>query len=195
MLRKEILEIIDHITPFDELELHHKSEIIEWIRSGAPLFRVTKPDIPPKHLVTYFVLVDFSVESVLLVDHRKACKWLPTGGHVELNENPISTVEREIKEELNIPAQYPKYFGREPLFITSTETAGITAHHTDVSLWYVLEASKTVMIEYDRSEFIDAKWFSFEEILNADILTLDPHMHRFMHKLIRKIENLQLLKS
>ena len=42
-----------------------------------------KPDVPPKHLVSYFALVDERRGKLLLVDHKLAGLWLPSGGHVE----------------------------------------------------------------------------------------------------------------
>ncbi|HET6833936.1 MAG TPA: hypothetical protein VFH30_08700 [Acidimicrobiales bacterium] len=62
------------------------------MRSGAPIWRTAKPATPPKHLVAYFVLVDSAAHSCLLVDHRLADLWLPTGGHVEPGEDLASTV-------------------------------------------------------------------------------------------------------
>ena len=61
-----------------------------------------KPDVPPKHLVSYFALVDEARGKMLLVDHKLAGLWLPSGGHVEPDEDPRATVVREIAEELNL---------------------------------------------------------------------------------------------
>jgi 8-oxo-dGTP pyrophosphatase MutT (NUDIX family) len=63
-----------------------------------------KPDTPPKHLVSYFVLYDESTHKLMLVDHIKAKTWLPAGGHVKLDEDPRITVTREADEELGIVA-------------------------------------------------------------------------------------------
>jgi 8-oxo-dGTP pyrophosphatase MutT (NUDIX family) len=41
---------------------------------------------------------------VLLHWHRKNRLWLPFGGHIEENEDPVQTVLREIEEECGIPA-------------------------------------------------------------------------------------------
>ena len=37
--------------------------------------------------------------------HTKVKEWLPPGGHIELNENPIETAIRETIEELGIEIQ------------------------------------------------------------------------------------------
>lgn len=46
--------------------------------------------------VAIFVVYD---EKVLLVHHRKLDKWLPLGGHIELDEDPEQAALREAKEE------------------------------------------------------------------------------------------------
>ncbi|MEO6939702.1 MAG: NUDIX domain-containing protein [Candidatus Kapaibacterium sp.] len=153
-----------------------------------PIYRIAKPATPPKHLVTYFVVVDLVVRSILLVNHRSAQKWLPTGGHVELNEDPIETVKREMLEELGVPARFSRYTNHTPLFLTTTQTVGLTAGHTDVTLWYVLEASIADSFAFDKNEFSEIRWFAFEEILDREIAIFDPHMQRFVRKLIAMIE-------
>ena len=118
-----ILQEVESIEPFDALESQQKSETLAWILSGAQLCRTEKPSTPPCHLVSYFVVVDG--DYILLVDHKNAGLWLPTGGHVEPDEHPRETVLREAKEELSIEAKF--LFLQKPLFITSTTTVGQTA--------------------------------------------------------------------
>ncbi len=105
-MRDRIAEIIAAIEPLDELEREHRDSTLEWIRSGAPIFRTAKPDVPPKHLVSYFALVDQQRGKLLLVDHKLAGLWLPSGGHVEPGEDPRATVVRELAEELNLAAEF-----------------------------------------------------------------------------------------
>jgi len=104
--------IVSKIKPFDPLEQSHIEQTLAWIDSGAPLFRTQKPDVPPKHLVSYFVLFDENAFKILLVDHKKAQLWLPPGGHVEVDEDPLETVKRECLEEL----KFTLIFGGMNLF-------------------------------------------------------------------------------
>jgi ADP-ribose pyrophosphatase YjhB (NUDIX family) len=165
----------------DDLEKKHIKDTLVWIDSGADLFRVKKPDVPLKHLVSYFVLVDPKQKSLLLVDHILAQLWLPTGGHVEIDEHPKDTVIREAKEELSLKASFLNQ--GKPFFITVTETVGLTPGHTDVSLWYLLKGNMHDFVTYDKREFNDIEWFTFKEILESDQSIFDPHMHRFTKKL------------
>lgn len=160
-MRDRIVQIITTIEPLDELERVHRDSTIEWIRSGAPIFRTAKPDVPPKHLVSYFALVDQQCEKLLLVDHKLAGLWLPSGGHVEHGEDPRATVARELAEELNLAAEFVR---DGPLFITVTRTVGADGGHTDVSLWYLLRGDSSRAIEFDRGEFHGVRWFDFDKI-------------------------------
>ncbi|HLX04504.1 MAG TPA: NUDIX hydrolase [Candidatus Binatus sp.] len=175
-VRDEIEKIVAAIEPLDDLEREHRDSTLEWIRSAAPIFRTKKPDVPPMHMVSYFALVDEQRGKILLVDHKLAGLWLPSGGHVELDENPRATVIREIGEELNLAAEFIQ---QAPAFITVTRTLGL-GEHTDVSLWYLLRGESSRAIEFDRGEFHGVRWFGCDEI---PFDRSDPHMRRFIAKL------------
>ena len=83
-----VRDAVAAIEPWDEREAHDRAATLAWIASGDELFRIRKPDVPPQHLVSYFVLVDVDAGALLMVDHRNAGLWLPTGGHVEPDEDP-----------------------------------------------------------------------------------------------------------
>lgn len=176
-IRENIHHLISAIIPYDDVEQEHINDTRLWIESGAPIFRVQKPDVPNKHLVSYFVLFDDVYQKILLVDHKKALLWLPAGGHVEIDEDPKTTASRECLEELNVTADF---WSPHPLFVTSTLTVGLTAGHTDVSLWYVLKGDSNKAYEFDQSEFNDIRWFRLDEIPHDKS---DPHMRRFIEKL------------
>ena len=176
-MRDRIAEIVAAVEPLDELEREHRDSTIEWIRSSSPIFRTQKPDIPHKHLVSYFALVDEDRGKLLLVDHKLAGLWLPSGGHVEPGEDPAATVVRELREELNLAADFIQ---TEPLFITVTQTVGKDGGHIDVSLWYLLRGDSTRAIEFDRGEFHGVRWFGFGEI---PFERSDLHIRRFVEKL------------
>ena len=174
-MRQKIREELTAIIPLDELERCQIADVLEWIDSGGELYRLEKPATPPKHLVSYFVVVDG--EHVLLVDHRNAQLWLPPGGHVERDEHPRDTVMRELEEELGLVASHRI---DAPLMVTVTTTVGLTAGHTDVSLWYVVKADRTTRIKYDEGEFQSIQWFPFSEV---PFERTDPNMRRFLSKL------------
>ncbi len=173
-LRAAIRAEIEAITPLDALEATHHADALAWVDSGAELIRQAKPATPPKHLVSYFAVVD--ANGILLVDHKNAQLWLPAGGHVEPGEHPRQTVARELREELGFAASHA--IGA-PLLVTCTETVGLTAGHTDVSLWYVVQAERAQALVFDVSEFNAVQWFDFADVPFA---RSDPHLRRFIAK-------------
>lgn len=174
---REFAQLIANIQPLDALEREHIKETLSWIQNGVTLFRIQKPDIPNKHLVSYFIVFDEEAKKILLVDHKKAGLWLPPGGHVEVDEYPKETVRRECREELGINAEF---WRDDPIFLTSTVTVGHTGGHTDVSLWYVIKGSSNETYQFDRDEFYSIRWFGLEE---CPFEKSDPHLQRCMSKL------------
>lgn len=182
MTRQNIRAFIAELEPFDQLEQDHIADALAWIDTGSPIFRIAKPDKPPKHLVSYFVPYDREAGKLLLVDHKNAQLLLPPGGHVEPNEDPIQTVMREAKEELGMVLTNEDVASK-PLFITVTVTVGLTSGHTDVSLWYLVDANSNSQYFFDGAEFLDYKWLALDEVQSLPISKLDPHLHRFVRKL------------
>ncbi len=180
-IREHIHHIISTIIPYGDVEQEHINDTCLWIESGAPIFRMQKPDVPNKHLASYFVLFDEINQKILLVDHKKACLWLPSGGHVEMDEDPKTTVERECLEELGVRADF---WAPDPLFITLTLIEGVSPRHTDVSLWYVLKGDSHASYQFDKEEFNDIRWFRLDDIPYEKS---DPHMERFIQKLKDKL--------
>jgi 8-oxo-dGTP pyrophosphatase MutT (NUDIX family) len=132
--------------------------------------------MPPKHLVSYFAVVD--EDHILLVDHKNARLWLPSGGHVEPGEHPRDTVVREITEELGL--RISRSSVGAPVMLTSSETVGLTAGHTDISLWYVVRSDRSASLAFDASEFNAVKWFRFSDV---PLYRADPNLGRFLKKL------------
>ena len=166
---------LSQISLLDALEIEHLANVHSWIDSGSPLCRTAKLATPPKHLVSYFVVI--SNAQLLLVDHRDAGLWLPTGGHVEYGEDPRETVCRECQEELGFRPARPG----PPLLLTVTETVGQSSGHIDVSLWYVVQAGDQC-IDPCAEEFTTVAWFDYM----ADTLPYnrcDPHLARFASKI------------
>ncbi len=192
----KISTIVRAILPYDAVEEAHIKDIIEWISSGAPLFRIKKDATPPKHLVSYAVVVDLEKQQILLLDHKKALLLLPSGGHVSINEMPFTAAKRELFEELALSLAPISKNKEVPFFTTVTQTVGISEKHTDVSLWYVFKGNATNNVNTDLSEFKkefeDYHWLSFNTILSRPITQFDPHMHRFVKKLIAYVPNTKI---
>lgn len=174
-----VADIVRAISPFDGVEREHLAETLRWLARTDDIFRRVKPATPDRHLVSYVVMVDPDERAVLLGRHRKAGLWLPTGGHVDPGEHPLTTAQRETTEEIGIEAEFT-VVGRSPLFLTITTTVGIGIPHEDVSLWYVIRGDSTREYQLDPTEFSEHRWFPLEA---TDFPATDPHLPRFLHKL------------
>jgi ADP-ribose pyrophosphatase YjhB (NUDIX family) len=186
---EDIARIVALIEPMDPLEASHQHTALEWIGSGAELYRRVPPDQPPVHLVSYFVPFDPAADALMLTAHRKSGLELPPGGHCEPGELPWQTVRRECREELRIPARALPWPGTAPLFVTVTKTRAGTASgrgHTDVSLWFVLDVARDdARLRPDPREFDGVRWLTLDAALAAPLERMDPHTHRFVRKLRR----------
>lgn len=181
MSRTLIQTLVERINPCDGIEAEHRRWTLSWIASGAPLYRTSKPATPDPHLVVYFLPVDVEAQAALLVDHRAAARWLPPGGHLELDEDPAGAVRRELREELGWEA---KFFDAEPspLMVTVNRVTDLTGGHTDVSLWYAVRASVEMGDRFDPEEHGGSRWFRFEAL---PFERSDPHLGRFIRKFQR----------
>ena len=173
--RSRVADELASITPLDDVEREHLADARSWVASDAQLYRVEKPATPPKHLVSYFAVVDG--DHILLVDHKNARLWLPSGGHVEPDEDPRLTVVRELREELGLDIDQGSV--GPPIMVTVTATVGETAGHTDVSLWYAVRCNRDSPVTFDPGEFHSVRWFAFNDV---PLQRSDPHLGRFLQK-------------
>jgi 8-oxo-dGTP pyrophosphatase MutT (NUDIX family) len=181
-IRGLVEDLVTGVRPFDARETADQADVLAWVMSGQPLFRTAPPDVPPKHLVCYFVPVDETAASVLLGAHRKAGLWLPPGGHVEDGEDPRQTVLREAEEELGIHATFHPLAGESPFFLTVTPT-NERSSHLDVSLWFLIAVGRGDELHPDPREYTEVRWFELAEQRDWPGDTYDPEMARFTAKL------------
>ncbi len=172
--------LVAALVPGDEPEAADRAQALHWLASTDDVFRRVRPATPPRHLVSYVVPMD-RAGNLLLVDHILAGLWLPPGGHVEPDEHPARTAEREAFEELGSTAAVEE----APVFLTATVTVGRTAGHTDVSLWFPLRIEPAQLSHVDSTEFRTVRWWSPDELRAADPTRFDPQLSRFLTKLER----------
>ncbi|MFT3855680.1 MAG: NUDIX domain-containing protein [Ilumatobacteraceae bacterium] len=181
-MRHAIRGLVEEIVPCDHTEAEHRIDVLRWLDRGDEIYRTAKPATPPKHLVAYSVLVDTSVRQILLVNHRDAQRWLPTGGHVEPDEHPADTASRELLEELGLSPEFHPAVGPTPLMVTVTPTRGRSEPHVDVSLWFVFDGASDAELTPDETEFSGTRWWQFEDVRHGGSVAFDPHLPRFIDK-------------
>src|SRR5512132_1102121 len=116
-------------------------------RAAGTMGHITMPHI---HELMDFTIEAFVVydQRVLLVDHTQLQKWLPLGGHIELDEDPEQALFREIKEEsglaVDILSQKPiqQFEGKKFLYPPAyLDVHPITSTHQHIGLVYFATAA------------------------------------------------------
>ena len=116
---------------------------------------------------------------VLLVHHKKLKTWIAPGGHIELDEDPIQTLWREITEETglkkpnlkliktsqNIPELENTNFFQELAspFAMFVVDYGINSAHKHIDLCYLI-TSNTSKVTLEASSSYGIDWFSVDNI-------------------------------
>ena len=136
-----------------------------------------------------FTVAIFIVQSgkILLIHHRKLNKWLPLGGHIELDEEPEIAALREAKEESGLDVEL---LGERP---PTTEPGTraliaprfldihrITAAHEHIGLIYWARP-KTGTVTLAESEHHDIRWCA-----TAELDSLHPAMSEAVKWYCRK---------
>lgn len=128
-------------------------------------------------------LIDFTAgvyivhnNKVLIRKHDKIKLWIHVGGHVELNEDPVTAAIRECKEEVGLDV---KIYSKEMLFEANDEpnsrelilpmhmnihSYGDTKHqHIDL-IYYATSKTEEVTPENPNDEWL---WLTKEELLSS----------------------------
>ncbi len=130
--------------------------------------------MPHIHKLIDFVIDVFIIHQnkVLLIFHKKLKKWLPIGGHIELNEDPDEALFREVEEECglkievvgnkpNIKSEGTKFL-YPPVFL---DIHNITDIHKHVGLYYFARAKSDKFV-LNKKEHDDIRWFNKEDLDN-----------------------------
>jgi ADP-ribose pyrophosphatase YjhB (NUDIX family) len=125
-------------------------------------------------------LIDFTItayivhhDSVLLVNHPRYQKWLPIGGHIELDEDPETALHREIKEEsgleTTILSTKPDNMSAGHEFVLTPNYVDIhdaNPPHRHVSFVYFALAHTDAFVKSDEHD--DMRWITISELHNPE---------------------------
>lgn len=127
--------------------------------------------MPHIHEKYDFVITVFIVYNnrVLLVHHPRYGKWIPMGGHIELDEDPEQALLREIQEETGLEVeilsskpnikQNDTKFIYVPRFIDVHEA---NPPHKHIALVYFAKAKNNNHVLSD--EHLEIRWLSLEDL-------------------------------
>jgi len=117
---------------------------------------------------------------ILLINHKKVGSWLPPGGHVDLNEEPMETLWREMEEEIGLTKDQLKLIELYGDHTYNPPTAGfyslplpydfyvVNYHENDpthkhIDMMYLLEATTDQVVMAER-EAHDIGWFDASQL-------------------------------
>lgn len=127
--------------------------------------------MPHIHELYDFTITVFIVyqDTVLLVHHPRYDKWIPVGGHIELNEDPEQALHREIHEETGLSvtllSKKPSVESLGSKFLPTP--AYLDVHeanppHKHISLTYFARATNNhAQLSEEHSKM---KWFNENEL-------------------------------
>lgn len=146
-------------------------------------------------------LIDFTIEvfivnkgRVLLVNHKKLNKWLPIGGHIELNEDPEETLFREVKEECGLKIEI---LGKKPIIQADgvkflyppkfLDIHRISKTHRHVGLNYFAKTNSDKFV-FNKEEHNEIRWFTKKE-LDKPEFNLAPDVKFYAKEALAKINS------
>lgn len=133
-----------------------------------------------KHFCVTVYIFDKETEKFVFLKHKKLQKWLPAGGHIEENENPIDAAKREVFEEtgiknLNFISADIKTDNISNLLINpfGIQLNKIKENHEHFDLIYLATIDKQEDLILNITESEGIKEYSLEEILDINFDTFD----------------------
>ncbi len=111
-----------------------------------------------------------------VIDKKVAGHWDIVGGRINVGENLIDNLKREIKEETNLDLT------GEPKLLSAQDIFRKVGHHV-IRLTYLAEAEGEIKL--DQEENTDYQWLTWEELNNLE--DIDTFFQELLDKKI--IEN------
>lgn len=126
------------------------------------------PHIHEKYdfVITVFIVYN---NKVLLVHHPRYDKWIPMGGHIELDEDPEQALFREIKEEtgldVEILSKKPDIVQNDTKFVYAPRFIDVheaNPPHKHIALVYFAKAKNDKYVL--STEHSEINWLGLEDL-------------------------------
>lgn len=111
--------------------------------------------------------------TVLLVFHKQHQRWLPVGGHIELDEDPEQALFREVKEECGLDIEIlgtkPSLESPGNIFLFAPaylDIHDISPTHRHIGMEYFARSKSADAVLADR-EHEAIRWFTKKELADS----------------------------
>jgi len=141
-----------------------------------------------------FVVVAYIVyqDKILFIFHKKLGRWLPIGGHIELNEDPDEALFREVKEEcgleIEVLSDKPNLESSGTKFLYTPaflDVHDISETHKHIGLYYFAKA-KSDKFKLNGEEHNDIRWLNRED-LDSPEFNLTPAIKFYASEALTKL--------
>ncbi len=132
------------------------ADVRERYQKRLPAGNLTRDENNQSHFCAYFLPYNPHTGEIFLVHHKKAGLWLSPGGHIDRGENLLTTLNREIEEELGVAKSFQKL--PQPFLLSITPIQNTTQpckEHFDV--WFLFQTDGK-NFQINPREFHDTKW-------------------------------------
>jgi 8-oxo-dGTP pyrophosphatase MutT (NUDIX family) len=126
------------------------------------------PHIHDKYDFTVSVFIVYN-DKVLLVHHPRYDKWIPMGGHIELDEDPEQALFREIQEETGLEVEIlstkPEFDQNDTRFIYAPRYIDVhdaNPPHKHIGLVYFAKSKNDKHVLSD--EHSEINWLGLEDL-------------------------------
>lgn len=142
--------------------------------------------------VSIFIVKD---QKVLFIFHKQLNRWLPIGGHIELDENPEQAALREAKEESGLDVELVGE--RPPLekedgFMPLLQPAYMDIHRIKEPHWHIgmvyFARVKSGKVTLNTEEHHDIQWLG-EKDLDDPKWNLYANLKFYAREALKKITN------
>ena len=133
---------------------------------------LTRDEDPQTHFCAYFLPYNREIRKVFIIHHKKSGLWLSPGGHIDKGEDLMTTLNREIDEELGIKNKIEEKI--KPFLLTITpinNSVQPCKEHLDI--WYRIPMSERE-INANLREFHDSRWVTLSEA--RELITDGPNL-------------------
>ena len=188
MNRQELLNQIEHYTPFNEQEETDKQLILNWIRNNTNAF---SRENTVAHMTASAWVVNQDKSKILMVYHNIYNSWSWLGGHADGETDLLAVALREVKEEAGISHVSPvseEIFSLESLTVDGHVKKGkYVSSHLHLNVTYLLEADSEEAVSVKADENSGVAWFTPGEALKK---STEPWFVEHVYgKLVKKLKN------